>query len=314
MIPRRGRGLLERVHRFGSVPAVPGPDVEHMLLAIGRAESRTVRSGSYGRLQDAEFRIFSQFGEDGIIQYLIGRVPIEHDTFIEFGVEDYRESNTRFLLWNDNWRGLILDGGDSHVEFVRSNDIGWRHTIDARSVFVTTDNINGTFATAGFTGDIGLLSVDIDGNDYWVLEAIEAVSPRILIVEYNSTFGPNAAVSVPYDPAFQRTRAHHSNLYWGASLAAICRAADRKGLAFVGSNSAGNNAFFVRRDVLGDLATFTPSEGWVDARFRESRDPTGALTYLAGRANRIAAISDLPLVDVATGATTTVGRCLDTPA
>lgn len=314
MIPSSGRGLLARARRFGSIPAVPSPALEHVLLAIGRAESRTVRSGQYSRLRDAEFRIFSQFGEDGIIQYLINKVPIEHDTFIEFGVADYQESNTRFLLCNDNWHGLILDGGDAHVEFVKSNAIGWRHTIEARSVFVTTDNINDTLAQAGFTGDVGLLSVDIDGNDYWVLQAIDVISPRILIVEYNSTFGPDAAVTVPYDPAFQRMRAHHSSLYWGASLAAVCLAGERKGLAFVGSNSAGNNAFFVRRDVLGDLATLTPSEGWVDARFRESRDPTGALTYLSGRANRIATIADLPLVDVVTGASTTVGRCLGASA
>ncbi len=94
--------------------------------------------------------------------------------------------------------------------------------------------------------------------------------------------------------------------YWGASLAAICLAAGRMDLAFVGSNSAGNNAFFVRRDVLGDLPTTTPKEGWVDARFRESRDRSGKLTYIGGRAARIAAIAGEPLVDVATGAMTTV--------
>jgi hypothetical protein len=154
-----------------------------------------------------------------------------------------------------------------------------------------------------------LLSIDIDGNDYWVLDAIDVVSPRILVAEYNSTFGPDAAVSVPYDPKFRRTKAHHSNLYWGASLAALCLAAGRKQLAFVGSNSAGNNAFFVRRDVLGDLATLTPQEGWVDARFRESRDHGGQLTFMSGRAARIAATADLPLIEVATGATTTVGQC-----
>lgn len=285
-------------------------DVERLQLAIGRFESRIVKSRHYGRLYDAEFRVYSQFGEDGIIQYLISRVSIDHDVFVEFGVADYRESNTRFLLCNDNWRGLILDAGTTHIDFVRSHSLGWRHSIDARSVFITRDNINETIAGAGISGDIGLLSVDIDGNDYWVLDAIEEVSPRILIVEYNSTFGPDAAVSVPYDPRFDRTRAHHSNLYWGASLAALCLAADRKGLAFVGSNSAGNNAFFVRRDVLGDLPTVTPRQGWVDARFRDSRDRGGNLTYISGRAARIAAIADQPLVEVATGAMTTVGRCL----
>ena len=283
-------------------------DIGHLQVALGRRESRRVKSERYEDLRDAEFRVFSQFGEDGIIQYLISKVPIEHDIFVEFGVADFSESNTRFLLCNDNWRGLILDGGTAHIAFVRSNDLGWRHALDARSVFITRDNINETISAAGISGDIGLLSVDIDGNDYWVLQAIDVVSPRILIVEYNSTFGPDAAVTVPYDPGFDRTKAHHSNLYFGASLSAICRAADRKNMAFVGSNSAGNNAFFVRHDLLGGLKALTPQDGWVDARFRESRDAEGNLTYIGPRAERIAVIADLPLVDVATGALTTVGQ------
>ena len=275
-------------------------------MAVGRQESRAVKAAKYKRLSDAEFRVFSQFGEDGIIQYLISKVPIANDIFVEFGVEDYSESNTRFLLVNDNWRGLIMDGGTSHIDFLKTNNLGWRHTIDAKSVFITRDNINKTIADAGISGDIGLLSVDIDGNDYWVLEAIDVVQPRILICEYNSTFGPTAAVSVPYDAEFYRTTAHESYLYWGASLAAFCLAAERKGMAFVGSNSAGNNAFFVRRDLLGDLKPLTPAEGWVDARFRESRDSDGKLTYVTGLAARVAEIADMPLVDVATGAMTTV--------
>ncbi|MGZ6315219.1 MAG: hypothetical protein ACXWNI_06290 [Candidatus Limnocylindrales bacterium] len=298
----------------GHPPATQGPEIERLQLALGRRESRTVKSGRYESISDAEFRVFSQFGEDGIVQYLIGKVPIENDVFIEFGVEDYSESNTRFLLCNDNWRGLILDGGTSHIDFIRSRDLGWRHTIDARSIFITRDNINKTIAGAGISGDIGILSIDIDGNDYWVLEAIDVVSPRILIAEYNSTFGPDATVSVPYDPEFHRTAAHHSNLYFGASLAALCLAAGRKGLAFVGSTSAGNNAFFVRRDLLGELRELTPKEGWVDARFRESRDAKGGLTYVGGREARVALIAEMPLVDVATGALTTVGRSLAEPA
>jgi hypothetical protein len=287
-------------------------DSEQLRMAVGRQEARVARSTLYERLRDAEFRVFSQFGEDGIIQYLIKKVPIENDVFVEFGVEDYSESNTRFLLVNDNWRGLILDGGTAHIDFVRTNDLGWRHTIDARSVFITRDNINQSIADAGISGDIGLLSVDIDGNDYWVLDAIDVVSPRILVAEYNSTFGPDAAVSVPYDPEFERTKAHYSTLYWGASLAALCLAADRKDLAFVGSNSAGNNAFFVRRDLLGDLVPLTPREGWVEARFRESRDREGRLTYEGDRAGKLAAMAELALIDVSSGAATTVGRCLDT--
>ena len=285
-------------------------EIERLQLSIGRLESRAVRGARFARLRDAEFRVFSQFGEDGILQYLIANVPIENETFIEFGVQDYRESNTRFLVCNDNWRGLILDGGDAHVAFVRSNPIGWRHTVEARSVFITRENIDSTIESSGYVGDIGLLSVDIDGNDYWVLAAITTVKPRILVVEYNSTFGPDAAVSVPYHPTFDRTAAHYSNLYWGASLAAVNRAAGAIGMTFVGSNSAGNNAFFVRRDLLGDLPSPTISEEWVDARFRESRDLDGNLTFLASREARLSVIGDEPLVDLTNGRTGTVRMLL----
>ncbi|MGZ6274156.1 MAG: hypothetical protein ACXWM8_07690, partial [Candidatus Limnocylindrales bacterium] len=76
----------------GGPPPTQGPEIERLQLALGRRESRTVKSGRYESIRDAEFRVFSQFGEDGIIQYLIGKVPIENDVFIEFGVEDYSES------------------------------------------------------------------------------------------------------------------------------------------------------------------------------------------------------------------------------
>jgi hypothetical protein len=313
MTERLLQRVRRRIRRIASPPSYHS-DFDRLRLAVGALESRINRTASFDQLCDAEFRVFSQFGEDGIIQYLIQRVPIEHETFVEFGVEDYSESNTRFLLCNDNWRGLILDGGTAHLEFVRTNDLGWRHSIEARSVFVTVENINEVIRGAGFAGDLGLLSIDIDGNDYWVLDAIHVAHPRILVGEYNSTFGPDAAVSVPYDPAFDRKRAHYSNLYWGASLAALCHAADRKGLAFVGSNRAGNNAFFVRRDLLGDLQSLSSQEGWVDARFRESRDSSGNLSYVGDRAGRLALIADQPLVNVETGELATVRSLLQTPS
>src|SRR5262249_12811597 len=224
----------------GAVPEPLGTGeraLDSARLQLGWVQSREVRSAD--RLQDAEFRVFSQFGEDGIIQFLTQRVPIECDIFVEFGVQDYRESNTRFLLEKDNWRGLIIDAGDAHQTFLESSELGWRHWIDAVTAFIDRDNINELISAAGISGDIGLLSIDIDGNDYWVLEAIEAVSPRLLVVEYNSLFGPEAAITIPYDPRFDRTAAHASGLYFGASLAALTRLAGERGYALVGSNRAG---------------------------------------------------------------------------
>jgi hypothetical protein len=277
-------------------------------LQLGAIESRRVASLPVTDVRDAEFSVFSQFGEDGIIQYLIHKVPIKNDTFVEFGVESYAESNTRFLLAHDNWRGLIIDSGTEHAEFLERTGLLWRHHIDARTAFISRDNINDLIGAAGVRGDIGLLSIDIDGNDYWVLEAIDVVSPRILVVEYNSTFGPEAAVTIPYDAGFRRDQAHYSNLYWGASLAALADLATAKGYALVGGNSAGNNAFFVRSDVAGGLSAVPLAEAYAAARFRESRDAEGGFSLIGDQAERLRLLKDLPLRDVRAARDTTVAE------
>jgi hypothetical protein len=296
-----------------SVRALLGNDPAHVdgvRFAIGSLESRFARSPQCVDVNDAEFCAFSQWGEDGIIQYLISRVPVAERSFVEFGVGDYSESNTRFLLMHDNWRGLIMDGGSHHIAFARRSGLAWKHDLTAIQAFVTRENIDGLLSAQGFAGDIGLLSIDIDGNDYWVLEACTVVQPRILVVEYNSLFGATRAVTVPYDPNFSRMRAHHSGLYAGASLPAIVAAAVRKGYRFVASNRAGNNAFFVRSDIAGDLRSIEPQAGYVASRFRESRDPTGRLTFVGSHLEQLRLIADLALVDVETGRTGTVREFL----
>jgi hypothetical protein len=297
-------GLATAGHQMATIQS----ELDALRVQLGGLESRSVAALPPDALRAAEFTVFSQFGEDGILQFLVQRVPIEHEVFVEFGVEDYHESNTRFLLVHDNWRGLIIDGGTTHVEFLRATGLGWRHHIDAVSAFIDRDNINGLIRGAGIEGDIGVLSVDIDGNDYWVLERIDVVSPRILIVEYNSTFGPEAAVTVPYDPGFVRGDQHRSWLYWGASLPALTRLADRKGYALVGGNKAGNNAFFVRRDVLGALPEVGVADAYAPSRFRESRGPGGELTYVSAHRDRLALFADMPVWDLDREATVTVGE------
>ncbi len=133
----------------------------------------------------------------------------------------------------------------------------------------------------GLHGDVGLVSIDVDGVDYWLLHALTVVSPRILVVEYNSLFGPNARVTVPYSPDFDRTAAHFSNLFFGASHAALTDLASEKGSrSWV--RTAGTNGFFVRRDVLGPMHELAAADAWRETRVRQSRDPTGALTYVTG--------------------------------
>ena len=257
-------------------------------------------------LSQAEFKVFSQWGEDGILQFLTARVPIPNRFFVEFGVQNYLESNTRFLLLNDNWSGLVMDGSDNNVDYIRRDPLYWRHELTAASVFVTAENVDELIRACIPTPDIGLLSIDIDGNDYWVWRAISSVTPRIVVVEYNSVFGPRHAVTIPYDATFERTRAHHSNLYWGASLAALCDLAATKGYQFVGSNSAGNNAFFVRRDCAQRVPALDPQDGYVQSKFRESRNETGHLTFISG-ADRLALIAAMKVYDVRREATVLIG-------
>ncbi|MCB0104075.1 MAG: hypothetical protein KDD74_18655 [Anaerolineales bacterium] len=276
----------------------PGREEITSLLLMGRMLANHVKEhGIYENLHDAEFKVFSQFGDDGILQYLIHQTQPKKHTFIEFGVQAYTEANTRFLLLNDNWSGLIMDGDHTSMEAVRNLPDIWRYDLQAVGAFIDRDNVNSLFASAGYTGEIGLLSVDIDGNDYWVWEAINVVDPVLVVAEYNSVFGAEHAVTVPYNPAFDRTRSHYSNLYWGASLKALCLLAEKKGYAFVGCNSAGNNAHFVRKDRVGNIPVRTVKEGYVESKFRESRDADSNLTYLRG-SQRLKEIQDMNVVDV----------------
>jgi hypothetical protein len=280
--------------------------IDDLRQAVGRLELRQLEERSSADIHANEFKVSSQWGEDGIIQFLLRHVEVPNKIFVEFGVGDYSESNTRFLLKNDNWKGLLIDGSAANQRKIEASHEHWQHDLTIECSFITKDNINQLISKNGVTGDIGILSVDIDGNDYWVWEAIDCVNPAIVICEYNSLFGPTAAVSTPYAEDFYIYNAHYSGLYWGASIAAFTHLAVQKGYSLVGSNSAGNNIFFVRNDLVGELPCFTPEQAHVQSRFRISRDETGKLSFLDGLKS-LELIKELPLVDVRTKETQAAG-------
>ena len=251
------------------------------------------------QLEEVEFQVFSQFGEDGIIQWLIHNVEIENKIFVEFGVEDYVEANTRFLLMNNNWSGLVIDGSNENIRSIKEWKYLWKYDLQAIAEFITKDNINQIISSAGINGDIGILSIDLDGNDYWILDAIDCVSPRILVCEYNNIYGDKEMVTVPYDRNFVRTEKHFSNLYWGASIMAFCDWAQRNGYYYMGSNSAGNNAFFVRKDCIETDRIPAKAQVFIQSKYRESRGRNGELTYLKGREG-LECIKEMELVNLKT--------------
>lgn len=268
-------------------------------LSTARIESRQLQTiQSIESIQEYEYQVYSQFGEDGIIQMLIDQVVPKEKVFVEFGVEDYAESNTRYLLKNNNWSGLVIDGSEENIRKIRNSNYYWKYNLKAARAFIDRDNINAILIDNGVSGKIGLLSIDIDGNDYWVWENINAVDPDIVIVEYNSRFGSKDTVTIPYKKDFVRSEAHYSMIYFGASLSALCYLAEKKGYDFVGCSSSGVNAFFVKKTVRPKtLPALSAEKGFVENQVREARNKEGEMIYLSREEER-EVLKDLPLVDV----------------
>ena len=230
---------------------------------------------------DYEFKVFSQWGEDGIISFLINNLEIENKFFVEFGVEDYVESNTRFLLKKNNWSGLIIDSSIKNIDFIKKDQIYWRHDIKALCEYITKKNINKILMNNTYMRNIGLLSIDIDGNDYWIWNEITSINPSIVIIEYNSLLGKDKSLVVPYKEDFNRSKEHYSNIYYGASLSALTKLANIKNYALVGCNSAGNNAFFVKKKLLNEkVQEREVDEVFQLRKFRETRNIEKKLDFL----------------------------------
>lgn len=289
--------LLDRFFKKVKARIGDTSKLDNIQLALGRIEKRQLDSLGYNNPIQWEFQVSSQWGEDGIIQFLVGKVPILNKIFIEFGVENYTEANTRFLLQNNYWSGLVIDGNEKSIEQIKKSDLYWRYNLKAHSAFIDKDNIDKIIGSNGINGDIGLLSVDIDGNDYWVWQAINSVQARIVVCEYNSLFGSSARVSIPYESTFNRNAKGRPVTYYGASIAALTFLAQKKGYELVAGNSAGNNIFFVKKEYLNGLKPITMEEVYVRPAFRESRNADGTLSF-KGFDEARRELSEFTVVDV----------------
>lgn len=257
-------------------------------------------------IESAEFKVYSQNGEDGILDFLIEILELDSISspypraFIEFGVQDYTESNTRYLLFKRHWQGLVLDSSEDYIQYIRNDNMYWRYDLEAQCAFITKDNINTllqNYLASRHLGNIALLSIDIDGMDYYVWEAILCVQPAIVVIEYNALFGEKC-VSVPYRADFDRFKAHFSGLYFGASLSAMITLGKTKGYTFVGCEKSRTNAFFVRDTLASKLhITTLPLSAYGENAHhaRQSRDENGKLSFLSG-AQRMDSIAHLPLI------------------
>lgn len=271
---------------------------ENLMLLLGQTFSKLNSISRNYKLNDFEFKAFSQWGEDGIIDYLVTNLEIKNKSFIEFGVEDYTESNTKFLLLNKNWKGYILDSSNENIKIIKKNEIYWKYSLTAKTEFITRENINDVLKQSCFDKELGLLSIDIDGNDYWIWEKLVDFDPSIVVIEYNSRLGKDKPYVVPYEENFQRLKTHYSGIYYGASLKALVKLGNKKGYALVCCNKAGNNAFFVKKILLNEkIKEISIDEGFIENNFRESRDQNYKLAFL-NKDQEKKIIFSLPLIEV----------------
>lgn len=205
------------------------------------------------RLRDVGFRVHSQHEEDGILLFVYSLIGMGTKRCVEIGSGDGIECNCANLIVNHRWIGLLCDTSEANVARAREYYAGNPDTRYWPPVVVrahaTRDNINEIVGGNGFTGEIDLLSIDVDGIDYWLWKALDCVSPRVVVVEINHLWGPQRAVSVPYRDDFRAEFTKYGSDYAGASIAAFVKLGQEKGYRLAGTNAFATNAFFIRDDI-----------------------------------------------------------------
>ncbi|MDC2970481.1 hypothetical protein OAY12_04730 [Candidatus Pelagibacter sp.] len=256
-------------------------------------------------IQQVELKVFSQNGEDGIIDYLLTKLKlIPHSTnFIEIGVGDYRESNTRFIYNRFHSKGVIIDCINDMKKKVKPHVNLWKGDLRICNSFINSNNIN-EILEKNCDFDVDVFSLDIDGIDYWIIQKLKKNISKIFIAEFNPVFGSKLKVTVPNIDNFDRTNYHYSNLCYGMSLSALIDVMKEKNFYFVGTNLQKMNAFFVSNDfnkkdffnnlIIGSLENYTNSN------IRDSRDINNNLNYLSGFEKKIKEIENCKVVNLET--------------
>lgn len=248
--------FVQRIHRDKLHPSVGIQQrqlMQHYLLCN--------RQNQLPDIKTTGFKVFSQFEEDGILLYLFSIIGEGSKTFIEIGANDGINSNCSNLAVHFGWTGLFFEGDPQLIKrgrkFYSRIPTPWHPKPTFVQAIIKRENINELIRQNGLSGDIELLSIDIDGNDYWVWDAIEIVKPKVVVIETHTEFGTNNIV-VPYDPNYMFPGKHP--VYHGASVIAMNKLAEKKGYRLVAASDLGINQIFLRNDLaLEEIPAIDPA-------------------------------------------------------
>ncbi|MBA3973503.1 MAG: hypothetical protein C0504_04700 [Candidatus Solibacter sp.] len=235
-------------------------DVEARRAQLARMVVRERFPGLAADGEGEEFQVFSQNGEDGILLNLLWKLAGVSKRFVEIGVEDGLECNTAVLGYVLGWDGVMVEGEALRAAAARKLAdrmlMGRANRVEVRRAFVTAENVDDLVGS----GPLGVLSIDVDGMDYWLWKAIRGTAADVVVIEYNASMGRERAVTAPYDAEFSAMQAHASGYYHGASLKALERLGRAKGYSLAAVDAAGVNAFFVRDAVRPETVAARTAE------------------------------------------------------
>ena len=260
---------------------------DKIMLCIGKVQI-SINRDIYDDIEDLneiEVKIFSQNGEDGIIDYLIHRLRLDKKNFVEIGVGNYRESNTRYLYSRYHPKGLIVDYLDDMEKKVKPFVNFWKGDLRICNKKINSDNVL-DLLDKNCDYEIDLFSIDIDSIDYWIIEKLKNNISKIFVAEYNPVFGAELEITVPNISGFERSKYHYSYLCYGMSLKALINLMDQKGYYFIGTNLQKINAFFIlkefkKEDFFKNIK-IKSLDHYTNSNIRDSRDKNNNLNYLSG--------------------------------
>jgi hypothetical protein len=205
----------------------------------------------YEKIAEAGFRAYSQFEEDGIILYILSMIGFKTRRVVEMCCGSGDECMATNLILNHGFDGYLFDGDAENIRRARAffdaqkDCLLYRPTVIQS--WITPENANEILQRAGCIGEVDLFSLDIDGNDYWVLRAIEVINPRLLVLETHNDVPSDKSLKIPYQPDFSYRSGIHED-FRSASLSAMVGLCQERGYRLIGAHRHGFNVFFLRND------------------------------------------------------------------